>query len=201
MAGNYCVYMHTNKINNKKYIGITCQKPEKRWENGFGYKESPRFWNAINKYGWDNFNHKILISNLPYKTACNYEIHYISLFNTNNSKYGYNLTVGGDASASLSDEAKEKIRLSKLGNHHSDETKEKMRNRKLGKLHPNAIKVICLNTLKTYDTLQQAADEYNIKGSDNISRCCRHLIKSAGKDKLTHEKLVWMFYEEYIKSF
>jgi hypothetical protein len=30
--------MHINKINNKKYVGITKQKPEKRWSNGNHYK-------------------------------------------------------------------------------------------------------------------------------------------------------------------
>lgn len=56
----YCVYIHTNKINKKSYIGITCQKPEHRWGcNGNGYAECPHFWRAIQKYGWDNFDHKI----------------------------------------------------------------------------------------------------------------------------------------------
>lgn len=28
---SYCIYIHINKINNKVYIGQTCQEPEKRW--------------------------------------------------------------------------------------------------------------------------------------------------------------------------
>lgn len=36
----YCVYIHTNKINGKKYVGQTCQKPEYRWgKNGIDYVE------------------------------------------------------------------------------------------------------------------------------------------------------------------
>lgn len=37
----YSIYVHLNKINGKKYIGITCKKPEIRWANGLGYKKQP----------------------------------------------------------------------------------------------------------------------------------------------------------------
>ena len=43
----YCVYMHTLKVDGRKYIGITCRRPNKRWRNGDGYKKQPYFYNAI----------------------------------------------------------------------------------------------------------------------------------------------------------
>ena len=64
----WCVYTHTNNINGKKYVGITCNKPERRWRNGKGYILQ-QFYNAIQKYGWDNFTHEILFNNLTEKEA------------------------------------------------------------------------------------------------------------------------------------
>jgi len=91
----YCVYVHTNTINGKKYIGITGQDPQRRWgTNGNRYK-NPYFNNAIKKYGWDKFKHEILESNLSLKRACELEKYYIKLFNTK-SPNGYNLTDGGE---------------------------------------------------------------------------------------------------------
>lgn len=57
----WTVYIHINKSNQKKYVGITSRKPTVRWKrNGEGYKSSPYFYNAIKKHGWDNFEHNIL---------------------------------------------------------------------------------------------------------------------------------------------
>ena len=109
MENKWQVYIHINKINNKKYIGITSEKdPNKRWKNGLGYKRQI-FYKAIQKYGWDNFQHKILFTNLTEQQAKQKEIELIALYNTNNSLYGYNQTKGSDAVPEKTDELKLKI--------------------------------------------------------------------------------------------
>ena len=68
----WCVYKHTSP-SNKVYIGITCQNPEKRWKNGYGYTQNNHFWNAIQKYGWDSFEHEIIQKNISKELACQIE--------------------------------------------------------------------------------------------------------------------------------
>ena len=77
---NYTVYIHKNKINGKIYVGQTCQEPKKRWDYGRGYETSPRFFNAILKYGWDNFEHIILYQNLSQDEANKIEIQLIKQY-------------------------------------------------------------------------------------------------------------------------
>ena len=54
-------------------------------------------------------------------------------------------------------------------------------------------RVICLNTLEIFPTVKSAKDKYNIC---SISDCCRGKAKSCGK--LNGEKLVWMYYKDYL---
>ena len=68
----WCVYKHTSPSKGV-YIRITKQNPVIRWSNGSGYKRNPYFYKAIQKYGWDNFKHEILFSNLTQEEAERYE--------------------------------------------------------------------------------------------------------------------------------
>lgn len=92
---NYKIYMHKNKINGKIYIGQTKQNLNKRFMNGDGYKKSPKFYKAIQKYGWDNFEHIILESNLTHDEANEKEIYYIEKYDSCNRDKGYNISFGG----------------------------------------------------------------------------------------------------------
>ena len=106
---NWIVYKHQNLINGKVYIGITSQNPEQRWRKGAGYYNHKKFYNAILKYGWNNFSHVILYSNLSEKEACEKEKELIKIYDSKNN--GYNLTDGGEGTS---------------GYHHTEETKEKI---------------------------------------------------------------------------
>lgn len=131
----WTVYCHINKINNKKYIGITKKTTNDRWRNGKGYHNY--FGNAIKKYGWDNFEHLILFEDLTENEAKLKEKELILEYNSFYPN-GYNLTLGGDGNCgwSPSKGTREKIGKSNIGKHHrklSDETKEKIRQARLGK--------------------------------------------------------------------
>ena len=106
----WCVYMHINKINNKKYIGITCNIKQRWRNNGIAYK-SPLyknrksvFWDAIQKYGWNNFDHVILECDLDFEEAKIKEQYYIKKYETFigfDDCNGYNATLGGEGTKGL----------------------------------------------------------------------------------------------------
>lgn len=95
----YTVYKHTNLINGRCYIGMT-NNIKRRWRlNGREYKptkiNSRPFWNALEKYGWDNFKHEILFDNLTFEEACEKEIELISGLREKGENL-YNVADGGN---------------------------------------------------------------------------------------------------------
>ena len=65
----YCVYEHVFP-NGKRYIGITSAKPpEKRWNRGNGSKAQTKIRKAIEKYGWDNIEHNVIVEGLDKRIA------------------------------------------------------------------------------------------------------------------------------------
>ena len=145
MDRKYCVYRHTNKANGKVYIGITGDIPEHRWANGLRYQGNVYFNNAINKYGWDGFEHEILHEGLSQEEASRLEVELIAEHQSFDRRFGYNIALGGVGHASISEETRQKMRESHLGekNHNfgkpkTDDVKEKLSisNKKYKKEHP-----------------------------------------------------------------
>ena len=131
--GKYSVYILTNKVNGKMYVGITSKKPNARWEGGQGYKGCPKIWNAIQKYGWDGFDHDIFASNLTQEEACHMEKFLIEKLDT--QKKGYNCFEGGQA-PKQTEETKEKLRVIHTGKKLPKEWCESISRSKSGANHP-----------------------------------------------------------------
>lgn len=109
MERKYCVYCHISP-SGKKYVGVTCRKPEKRWNYGNGYKDNSYFYRAIQKYGWNSFEHVVLVRGLTEEEASRLEKRLIALFDLTNRSKGYNLDLGGISTGKrLSEETKKKI--------------------------------------------------------------------------------------------
>lgn len=87
------VYRHTCP-DGRIYIGIAGSKPELRWRNGYGYKDSFFFWNGIVRFGWDNIKHDILYENLSKIDAINIEHDLIKKYSSWNPAIGFNELLG-----------------------------------------------------------------------------------------------------------
>ena len=90
------IYMYTNKINGKKYIGQTVQLLEKRDRKHLKEKSDTYFDRTYRKYGKEAFDLIVLEDNIPEDELDEKEIFYIKKYNT---FYlygeGYNMTKGG----------------------------------------------------------------------------------------------------------
>lgn len=213
----YIVYIHTNKINNKKYVGITKHGTARWGRNGIHYIHSSCrvFKAAILKYGWDSFDHEIIHTGLSKDEACELEKFYIEKYKTNvyqwGTKYGYNLTSGGDGVSSSYDRKGQNAPF--FGKHHTPETIRKLYEDKVGthsgaenpnfgvatpdatreaisdslkewfknNPSPNKKPVYCITDDLWFDSVRQASKYYGISESC-ISGCCN------GYAQTTHGK-------------
>ena len=167
----YTIYMHKNKINSKIYIGITCQKVEKRWDKGRGYSHNAIFSRAIDKYGWDNFEHIILFEELSEKEAKDKEIELIEKYNSNNKKFGYNITIGGESNHKY--ETIEEFEKNNIENHRKANKKWRDNNKEKQKDYREKIKKSRKEYKKKYyeehkEEIKEKARQYRIKKKNGI---------------------------------
>ena len=172
---DFCVYMHVNKANGKKYIGITSGNPLTRWANGKGYYRNKHFSDAIIKYGWANFDHVILQSGLSKDEACAEEQRLIKLYGTQDKNKGYNLTNGGEHfkhstfSRKLMSQKRKGIKPPPF----TEEHKARIRENHGG--GADSVTVICIETGKVYASINDAARDTGIN-KKGISGCVRRLL-------------------------
>lgn len=96
----HSIYLVTNKINGKIYIGQTKKKDRwyyHVWEANNGRKSNMILHKAIRKYGAQNFTYQILVSGISKNRIDEYESIFIKSFESTNSSIGYNYLAWGSA--------------------------------------------------------------------------------------------------------
>lgn len=142
---NAHIYLVTNKLNDKQYVGQTTTDRNKRGHGRLLLK-------AYSKHGVDNFEYERLLTGIDNREFLNWsERFWIAVFGTN-APQGYNLESGGSEGQEWSDERRKRhgdIRRGKKkyrplgsksgmkGKPYPESGKEKLRQIMLGRVGPN----------------------------------------------------------------
>lgn len=193
ISGKSTVYMATNRVNGKCYVGITNRYFTKRRGDHFATarRGSPTiFHKAIRKYGNDAFKWDILATVDDYGTAKSMEIWLIEQM-----KPEYNITKGGDGYLGYvpTPQAIEKIRAANIGRpgywagknvpdhvkaaaregykNMSPEARERI-NAGLRRFHEKIRKrIVCVNDGKEFQSIKDAAEFYSVDSSSVAGVC------------------------------
>jgi group I intron endonuclease len=96
----HSIYLVTNNVNGKVYIGQTKRKDRwyhHVWEAQKGRKNKMLLHKAIRKYGAESFTYEVLVSGVPAEKVNDYERMFIESFNSTDSLVGYNYLSYGSA--------------------------------------------------------------------------------------------------------
>jgi group I intron endonuclease len=130
------IYLITNKINTKQYVGQTWSSMKHRWQQHYSPSEKSclKLNRAIKKYGKDNLTIELITVCGMQETADYWEDFFIEKYDT--IKTGYNIRKGGSR-GKHSEITKRKISKSNIGKKVSEISKTKMSVAKTGINHPN----------------------------------------------------------------
>jgi group I intron endonuclease len=193
----YSIYKVTNKINNKVYIGFCCNFQKRIYRHKYNstiLKKNQHFYNAMRKYGFENFSFEEIYSSVEKKHCLSVmEPYFIQEYKSD--VFGYNMTSGGEGCFSYkhTEETKKLLSIqnkknigSKNGFYGKKHKKETIEN--------NRLKNISIQTEKTgkqiyqysldnqlltiYNSVRSAAKALN-KSHPSIIMCCKGKLKHA----------------------
>lgn len=154
------IYLITNNINGKRYVGKTQRGYLLRFQEHCNAKKNgfnTYIGNAIDKYGKENFSIELL------KTVDDdsweyWEKYYIQEYKTLYSQGGYNLTPGGDANPMDIPEIREKHLNSCRTAEHREKISRAVKGREVSVETRNKIRE---NNLKNLDAVVSGLRKYN----------------------------------------
>ena len=183
---NNVVYMYTNKISGRRYVGIT-NNLERRYKEHLRHS-TQLIDKKIKEYGIDNFDFEILFIG-TYDECKIKEQEYIEQYETMVYQNGYNVTKGGDGV---------------VGYKHSEETKKLYSEQRSGENHWKYGKNnvggheilqfdLDFNLIQTWPSMSEISRQLGYN-SNNISNCCNNkLIKYKG--------FIWVRKSDYFEGY
>ena len=181
----FYVYMYTSP-SGKHYVGRTCQSQKQRsHKNGEGYKVCSAFWNAIQKYGWENFKYEVLEEDISANNIDERENYWIDYYHSSADENGYNLLKPNGTFKVASNDLKERlsnIRKGKnnplYGKHHpfpkeALERAVEVNNKPVMQFDLNG------NYIQTFKSRRDASNFAHCQ-EVNIGKCCLGKHKQAG---------------------
>lgn len=173
--------------NNKKYVGqsidIKCRLRKHFVKLRNGQHENRHLQRSFNKYGEENFKSYIL-EECSQEKLNDREKFWIKKINSYGD--GFNLTIGGDGINGWKADEEFKKHMSEIvsgkknpnyGHKWTDEMKHNLSKQRKGKYenesNPNSKKIICVETLKIYNTINDASIDCHCKNASSISRCLK----------------------------
>lgn len=175
------IYKITNKVNGKIYIGSAINISNRFKTHKRLLKHNKHFNNHLqssyNKHGVSSFEYEI-IEITTEDVMLMRESYWIETLKANSRDYGYNkrLNVSSNLGIKLSDETRKKLRESHLGHKRSEDANKK--------IIESQYKTICQfdmdgNYIRTFNSLQEAAHELNVKYTTSITACLKKRLPSA----------------------
>ena len=145
----YSIYLITNLVNNKPYIGWTSRDPYKRFKEHQSTR-TPKTQArsaiscAIEKYGVENFEFSIIYQSKDYDHCRQIETHFIAEHRSHVEQWGYNKDLGGTGhkrSAETIEKHRQKLKGKKQSEEHKKKRGEAIRGEKngqynVGEKHP-----------------------------------------------------------------
>lgn len=189
------IYVITNKLNGKQYVGKTqktCLERFNEHARAYNYGERNYIACAMHKYGKQNFEVK-LIAEVADDSWEFWEKYYIEQLHTHYSEGGYNVSRGGDSNPMddpvvvakhsricKSEYFRNLQRALQTGRKHSEETKELCRKNTLSNLD------VCMKGFKKYNESRKTRvgmieDDRVVKVFESLSDAAKYACEHSDK--------------------